>query len=109
MACGAISAAELRGATVRRRDGSALGTLEDVLFDLDSGRVEYALIAPGQGEKLLAVPRDQLRFDADRRVVDADEETLAAAPAFTRDDLRGLPERVRAEIAARFGRAGPGR
>jgi sporulation protein YlmC with PRC-barrel domain len=56
----ALSASTITGDQARNNDGEKLGHLEEIVIDLDSGRVSYAVLASGGflglGEKYFAVP-----------------------------------------------------
>jgi sporulation protein YlmC with PRC-barrel domain len=82
-----LSAGALTGARVRNADGEDLGKIEEILVDVASGRVAYALIASGGvmgiGEKLYAVPWDAFTGAHDGEVlIDADRSRLERAARF---------------------------
>jgi sporulation protein YlmC with PRC-barrel domain len=87
-----LSASTLTGDKVRSPDGDDLGQLEEIVIDLDSGRVSYAVLASGGflglGDKLFAIPWDMLSVDAENKevIVDVSKETLENAPGFDKDN-----------------------
>lgn len=87
-----LSAGTLTGDPVINETGENLGTLEELMLDLDSGRVLYAVISfggiLGMGNKLFAVPWQALRVDTDRKavVVNVSRELLEQAPGFDKDN-----------------------
>ncbi|CAN5349917.1 hypothetical protein BH09PSE5_BH09PSE5_19200 [soil metagenome] len=78
----------LTGARILNYDQEILGTVADLMFDLDSGRVSYAVMASGGflglGEKHFAIPWGVLEIDRDRKclVLDADAATFQKSPGF---------------------------
>ncbi len=87
----ALSAGTLTGDKVRSPRGEELGRLEEIVIDLDNGRVAYAVLAAGGflglGEKFFAIPWDLIAVDTDAHelVVDLDPEVLERAPGFDKD------------------------
>ena len=73
-------------------DGEKLGTLKEIMFDLSSGEVAYAVLArggmAGMGSKLFAVPWQLISVDGDnkRLVVDVVEDVLDNSPGFDSDN-----------------------
>src|SRR5262245_55796851 len=73
-------------AEVRSPAGEHVGKIVDFMLDTERGSVEYAVLAVGGvlgiGAKVLAVPPDELRFDAARRCLEiaVDTAALAALP-----------------------------
>ena len=86
-----LSAGTLTGDPVINETGEHLGQLEEIMLDLDSGRVVYAVISfggiLGLGEKFFAVPWQALRVDTERKavVVNVSRELLEQAPGFDKD------------------------
>jgi sporulation protein YlmC with PRC-barrel domain len=86
-------AEKLQGMKVRNPEGEELGTIEDLVLDMQSHQVRYAALSYGGflgiGDKLFAVPIDALRlkYDGDKSyfIVDVDKETLKNAPGFAKD------------------------
>ncbi len=78
----------LIGITVRDPQGEKLGTIKDVVLDLQSERVSYAVLASanllGTTEKLYAVPLSAFRpsEDKDCLVLNADKKSMEAAQGF---------------------------
>lgn len=68
-----LRASEVIGMSVRNDKGKNLGQISDMIVDLKTGDVRYAVLAfdPGilSGERLFAVPTNQLRMAADRNDV----------------------------------------
>lgn len=91
----ALSATTLIGDDVRNPTGENLGKLVEIMIDLNSGRVAYAVLSfgghLGLGDKLFAVPWDALTVDTEQRVLvlDADQESLKNAPGFDQDRWPG--------------------
>ena len=87
-----LSASTLTGDKVRNQAGDKLGHLEEIVIDLETGRVAYAVLASGGflglGDKYFAVPWDMLTVDTDSHevVVDVDKEVLQKAPGFDKDN-----------------------
>ena len=83
-----MAADTLEGDKVVNAKGEDLGTIEDIMIDVQRGRVAYAVMSCGgflgMGEKLFAIPWNALTLDADRHcfVLDADRERLEKAPGF---------------------------
>ena len=82
------------GMTVRNQSDEHLGKIKDVVFDLRSERVAYAVVAVngtgvlGFKEKLLAVPLKAFTASADNRhlILRADKAKMEAAAGFDRDN-----------------------
>ena len=92
------AASALEGETVLDAHGETLGEIEEIMLDVTSGRIAYAVLAVGGflgiGEKYFAVPWRALTLDADRQcfVLDVDKDTLENAPAFDRDNWPAMSD-----------------
>lgn len=87
-----LSAGTLIGDTIRNRNGEDLGKLEEIMIDLDEGRVAYAVLSfggfLGVGDKLFAIPWEALTVDTENEevVFDVQKEVLENAPGFDKDN-----------------------
>lgn len=88
----ALSASTITGDTVRNANGDDLGTIEEIVLDLDRGRVAYAVLGAGgflgMGEKFFAIPWDRLTVDMDNKevILNVDKDLLQNAPGFDKDN-----------------------
>lgn len=79
------------GSAVRNLKGDDLGKINELMIDVNTGRIAYAVLAYGgflgMGDKLFAIPWEALMKSSDERqfMLDIDEETLKTAPGFDRD------------------------
>lgn len=86
-----MSVDSLVGNDVHNRQGDNLGDIKDIMLDMQSGHVAYAVLAFGgffgMGEKLFAVPWNALRLDTVNKcfILDADKERLKNAPGFDKN------------------------
>jgi sporulation protein YlmC with PRC-barrel domain len=94
-----LSASTLTGDKVTNLDGDKLGHLEEIVIDLHSGRVDYAVLSSGGflglGDKLFAIPWDLITVDSEREeiVLDISKETLENAPGFDKDNWPDVHDR----------------
>jgi sporulation protein YlmC with PRC-barrel domain len=94
-----LSASTLISDAARNPEGEKLGHLEEIVIDLDTGRVSYAVLAAGGflglGEKYFAVPWGMLSVDTDEHevVIDVSKETLEKAPGFDKDNWPDINDR----------------
>jgi sporulation protein YlmC with PRC-barrel domain len=69
---------------VKNSAGEDLGKIEDLMIDLDSGRIAYAVLSFGgflkMGNKLFAVPWEALKVDTVNKAL------LENAPGFDKDN-----------------------
>lgn len=83
-----LSASSLASDDVYDPKGEKLGSIKELMLDIDSGKVCYAVLSFGGflsvGEKLFAVPWSALTVDTEnkRLVMDTDEDRLKNAPGF---------------------------
>lgn len=86
-----MSAGTLTGDDVYNPQGEDLGEIKEIMLDMRSGRVAYAVLSfggfLGMGEKLFAVPWGALKLDAanKRFVLNVEKERLETAPGFDKD------------------------
>lgn len=94
-----LTAGTLKGEAVLNLRNETLGHVEDLLLDLEHGRIAYAVLATGGfmglGERLYAIPWAAVRSDPDRQclVVDADSERFAKAPGFDKNHWPSMGRR----------------
>ncbi len=87
-----LSAGTLMGDKVRNNQGEDLGSIKELMIDLDNGRIAYAVLSFGglfgMGDKLFAVPWSALTLDESSHefLLKADRSTLEAAPGFDKDN-----------------------
>ena len=87
-----LSASTLMSDRVINSKGEDLGKLEELMLDIDSGCVGYAVLSFGGilgiGDKLFAIPWDAMRLDTDRKafILDIDRERLEKAPGFDKNN-----------------------
>ncbi|MBO6783334.1 MAG: PRC-barrel domain-containing protein [Alphaproteobacteria bacterium] len=105
-----LSATSINGDKVVNPQGEDLGKIEDLMIDLESGTVRYAVMSfggfLGMGDKLFAVPMDALHVKSgdEAFVLNATEEKLKNAPGFDKDDWPNFADpafdqRIRAHYA----------
>jgi sporulation protein YlmC with PRC-barrel domain len=88
----ALSASTIIGDSVVNTRGEDLGKIEEIMLDINSGSVAYAVLSfggfLGLGDKLFAIPWSALTLDEanERFVLDIDKETLKNAPGFDKDN-----------------------
>src|SRR2546428_1758394 len=86
-----MSADSLIGDNVINALGDDLGEIKDIMLDVSTGRVAYAVLSFGGflgiGDKLFAIPWTALRLDRERKrfIMDVDKERLKNAPGFDKD------------------------
>ncbi|RQT34963.1 PRC-barrel domain-containing protein [Burkholderia contaminans] len=86
-----MAARTLEGDRVLTMDGDDIGQVADIMLDVRSGRIAYAVVSagspPGIGDKLLAVPWNGLVLDIERRcfVLPVATERVREAPGFDRN------------------------
>ena len=90
-------ARSLQGCRVRNRAGEDLGTVEEIMIDLPTGRIAYAVLSFGGflgiGNKLFAVPWQALSLQPDQEfVMDVEKKLLEKAPGFDRESYPNMAD-----------------
>ena len=86
-----MGAGTLIGDDVYNQQDEDLGDIKEIMLDVRSGEVAYAVLSfggvLGMGEKLFAVPWQRLTLDTvnKRFILDVSKETLKNAPGFDKD------------------------
>jgi len=86
-----MGAATLTGDSVVNQQDDALGDIKEIMLDMRSGRVAYAVLSfgglLGMGDKLFAVPWSALKLDTvnKRFVLNVEQSRLESAPGFDKD------------------------
>jgi hypothetical protein len=86
-----MGADTLIGDSVVNAQEEDLGDIKEIMLDMQTGQVAYAVLAfggfLGMGEKLFAVPWQALHLDTvnKRMVLNVDKERLKTAPGFDKD------------------------
>lgn len=87
-----LAASTLVGDRVRNAAGESLGKIEQIMIDIPSGRVAYAVLSFGGflgiGDKLFAVPWNALQIDKGEHefILNVDRQELEKAPGFDKDN-----------------------
>ena len=87
-----LSASTLAGDSVRNPAGEDLGKIDELMIDIPSGRVAYAVLSfggfLGMGDKLFAVPWNALKVDEDEKcfVLNVDKRRIEQAPGFDKSN-----------------------
>lgn len=93
----ALSATSLIGDRVVNLQGEDIGKIEEIMIDINTGRVAYAVLSFGGilgiGNKLFAVPWASLTVDLENKrfVMDAHKDLLERAPGFDKDNWPQTP------------------
>jgi sporulation protein YlmC with PRC-barrel domain len=95
-----MGAATLVGNDVYNLKSEDLGEIKEIMLDMRSGRVGYAVLSfggfLGMGEKLFAVPWEALKLDTvnKRFVLNVEKDRLASAPGFDADNWPDMADRT---------------
>jgi sporulation protein YlmC with PRC-barrel domain len=87
-----MSGSTLTGDNVVNAAGEDLGKIQDIMLDTPTGRVAYAVLSfggfLGMGDKLFAIPWDQLSLDEENKrfVLNVNRAKLENAPGFDKDN-----------------------
>jgi outer membrane protein OmpA-like peptidoglycan-associated protein len=91
-----LSTTAIIGDSVVNRTGENLGKIEELMLDLEKGRVAYAVLSfggfMGLGEKLFAIPFEALKLDASREhfTLDVDKDTIKRSSMAKLDKAVGV-------------------
>ena len=94
-----LSASTLQTEKVVNTRGEDLGKIEDLMIDLSSGRVAYAVLSfggfLGMGNKLFAVPFRAMKIDTENHafVLDVPKDRLKDAPGFDKDNWPDISDK----------------
>ena len=94
-----MGANTLIGNDVSNASNENLGDIKEIMLDVESGRVAYAVLSFGGvfglGDKLFAVPWKALRLDTENKLfrLDVDKKELKSAPGFAKDAWPRMSDR----------------
>lgn len=107
-----MGADTLIGNDVYSRKAEMLGEVKEIMLDMRTGRIAYAVLSFGGfigiGDKLFAIPWEALTLDTmnKRFVLDVEKERLERAPGFDKDKWPDMANPAWAEdIHAYYGKA----
>ncbi|MGA2113427.1 MAG: PRC-barrel domain-containing protein [Bryobacteraceae bacterium] len=105
-----LTASTLTGDKVQNVGGEDLGKVNELMIDIPSGRVAYAVLSFGgllsMGNKLFAVPWSALTVDEDEKcfILNVDKRTLESAPGFDKDNWPDMDDAAwRSELFRHYG------
>lgn len=87
-----LSATSIVGDDVCNMKHDKLGKIEDIMLDLENGKIRYAVLASGgflgMGDRLFAVPWQSLKQDREQKrfTLDIETERLKKAPGFDKEN-----------------------
>jgi len=87
-----LSSSTISSDRVNNAAGDDLGKIEDLMIDVNTGRIAYAVLSFGGflkvGNKLFAIPWQALHLDAANKqfILDVDKSVLEKAPGFDKDN-----------------------
>ncbi len=95
-------ASKLIGMNVRNSQGEKLGTVEDLVVNMNTGKISYLAIGFGGiigfGEKLFAVPMSETKFERGTNesyfVLNVPKEELKTAPGFDKDHWPNMADPI---------------
>lgn len=93
-----MGADTLIGNNVYNNKSESLGDIKEIMLDMRTGRVSYAVLEfggfLGMGSKLFAVPWSVLKLDTveKRFIFDVSKESLENAPGFEKDDWPNMAD-----------------
>ena len=103
-----MSAQTLAGNDVYNLENEKVGDIEDIMLDMRSGRVRYAVLSfggfLGMGGKLFAVPWTALELDTKNKrfVLDVGKARLQSAPGFDKDNWPNMADQSWARAVHAF-------
>jgi sporulation protein YlmC with PRC-barrel domain len=86
-----LSSSSICSDHVKNSAGEDLGKIEDLMIDVNTGRIAYAVLSFGGflkvGNKLFAIPWEALRLDAANKqfILGVEKSVLENAPGFDKD------------------------
>jgi sporulation protein YlmC with PRC-barrel domain len=86
-----LTATSIIGDKVENTDGDDLGSINNLMINIHTGRIEYVVLEYGSflglGGKLFAIPFSELRLAPDRHVfiLDRNEDYLKSSPGFEKN------------------------
>jgi sporulation protein YlmC with PRC-barrel domain len=89
---GLVAASTLMGNRVLKPEGEELGNIEEIMLDVKSGQIAYAVLSfsgfPAIGNKRFPVPWNALQIDPGEQdfILDIDRKTLEGVPDFDKDN-----------------------
>lgn len=95
-----MGADTLIGNSVYNHKDEDLGNIKEIMLDLHSGRVSYAVLSFGgflsMGEKLFAVPWSALTLDTENKrfVLNVEKDRLEGAPGFDKDKWPNMADQT---------------
>ena len=95
-----MAASTLTGNDVMNRAEQKLGKIQDIMLDVPSGRIAYAVLSRGGllgvGDKLFAIPWGALTLDTVHHcfVLDVPEERMKEAEGFDKDHWPSMADRT---------------
>jgi sporulation protein YlmC with PRC-barrel domain len=99
-----VSSDDVEGKSVYNVRGEKLGSIDDLMIDKNSGRIQYAVMEfggfLGMGKDRYPVPWGVLKYDVEKDgyIVPLDKKMLEGAPKYTDQDIptydRSYAERV---------------
>jgi sporulation protein YlmC with PRC-barrel domain len=95
-----LSASTMIGDQVHNSQGEHLGKIEELMIDMPTGQVGYAVLSfggfLGVGDKLFAVPWQALELRPDRHefVLDVPKDRLKNAPGFDKNNWPSTADRT---------------
>jgi sporulation protein YlmC with PRC-barrel domain len=108
-----MAADTLQGDSVRNDAGEDLGEITDIMIDVPTGRVAYAVMSVGGvlgiGDKLFAIPWSALRLDTENKCfrMNVAKERFEQAPGFDKDHWPTMADQRWAEDIHSFYNARP--
>jgi sporulation protein YlmC with PRC-barrel domain len=103
-----LAASTMAGDSVRNAAGEDLGKLDEVMIDIPSGRIAYAVLSfggvLGMGNKLFAVPWSALKVDEDEKclVLNVDKKKLENAPGFDKSNWPDMADTAWGSEVSRY-------
>ena len=108
-----MAADTLQGDSVMNDAGEYLGEITDIMIDVPTGRVAYAVMSVGGvlgiGDKLFAIPWSALRLDTENKCfrMNVAKERFEQAPGFDKDHWPTMADQRWAEDIHSFYNARP--
>lgn len=87
-----LSSGTLTGTSAVNRQNEKIGKIEELMLDLNSGQVAYAVLSFGGifgiGDKLFAIPWEMIEVDTTNHqvVIDISKDKLKNAPGFDKNN-----------------------